>query len=77
MTVLHLKGRTGGDGTVRLGDVSLGVPNADVDVTFSIKPPVTDDAAWKAQMRRLLDELGEVHLESYPRRPLKDKWSEA
>ena len=44
----------------------------------SLPPLITSDTAWKAQMRKLLlSEPGEVHVEAYPRNPMRDPWSDA
>jgi len=79
MTVLHLKSKTGPDGKIRLGEMTLGIPDAEVDVTVSVtsSPPITSDAAWKARMRKLLSEIGNVHVEAYPRKPMRDPWGDA
>ena len=43
--------------------------------------PITSDVAWKAEMRKLLSEIGagggEVHVEAYPRKPMRDPWGDA
>ena len=51
MTVLHLQSTTGPDGTVHLGDVPLGVPDAKVHVTFSIEEQLSDEQ-WRKEMRK-------------------------
>jgi hypothetical protein len=55
--------------------VSVGVPNADVDVTVTVKSTMSDDQ-WKQEMRELLDSMGDIHVESLPRTPMKDPWGE-
>ena len=74
MTVLHLKSTAGPDGTVKF---DTGIPGAEVDIIASIKGKPVSDEQWKKEMRELLDNLGEVHLEEYPKHPLRDRWSEA
>jgi hypothetical protein len=69
--VLRLK--SGPDGKVL---VDVGAPNAEVELTYSVKPGAYDDAAWKAEMRKLLDGMGEVHVEEYPRTPMRDPWED-
>jgi hypothetical protein len=76
MTILHLKSKAGPDGKVHLGDMDVGVPHADVDITLAVNQQPVDDVAWKAEMRKLLDDLGDVHLEELPRTPLRDPWKE-
>jgi hypothetical protein len=76
MTVLRLKSKAGPDGKAHLGDLDVGIPNAEIDVTVTVKPEAIDDATWKREMRRLLDDLGDVHLEELPRTPYKDPWKE-
>jgi hypothetical protein len=76
MTVLHLQSTTGPDGTVHVGDVPMGVPDAEVDITLTVKERISDEQ-WRKEMREILDSMGDIHVESYPRHPLRDPWSEA
>jgi hypothetical protein len=76
MTVLHLESKTGPDGTMRLGDIPLGVPDAKVNITLTVETRISDDL-WRKEMREILDSMGDIHVESYPRHPVKDPWSEA
>ena len=73
MTVLHLKSKAGSDGMVQF---NAGVPGAEVDIVASVTDQISDEK-WREEMRRLLDSLGDVHLETYPRHPLRDPWSQA
>ena len=73
MTVLHLKSKAGPDGIVRF---DAGVPGADVDIVASVKDKPISDEQWKKEMRELLDSMGDIHVEAYPRTPLRDPWSQ-
>jgi hypothetical protein len=42
MTIFHIKSKAGPDGKIHLGEMDVGVPNADVDVTVSFR---TDQSA--------------------------------
>lgn len=72
MAVLHLKSTAGPDGIVTF---DAGTPGAEVDIVASVKPKISDDQ-WRKEIGELLDSLGDVHLERYPRRPMRDRWSE-
>ncbi len=54
-----------------------GAPGADVDIVASVKEKPISDEQWKKEMRELLDSMGDIHVESYPRHPVRDPWSEA
>jgi hypothetical protein len=74
MTVLHLKSKAGPDGTVQF---DTGVPGAEVDIVASIKGAPISDEQWKKEMGELLDSMGDIHVETYPRTPVRDPWSES
>ena len=76
MTILHVKSKSGPDGKVHLGDMDVGIPDAEVDVTVAVKSDLLNDVAWKTEMRKLLNELGEVHVQELPRTTLRDPWKE-
>ena len=74
MTVLHLKSKAGPDGKVQF---DTGIPGAEVDIVASVKDKPISDEQWKKEMREILDSMGDIHVETYPRVPMKDPWSES
>jgi len=74
VTVLHLTSKAGPDGKV---EFDTGMPDAEVDIVASIKPKPVSDEQWKKEMRELLDSMGDIHVEAYPRDPVRDPWSES
>jgi hypothetical protein len=74
MTVLHFKSKAGPDGKVQ---IDTGIPGAEVDIVASVQEKPVSDEQWKKEMGELLDSLGEVHLQQLPRKPMRDRWSEA
>ncbi len=72
MTVLHLKSKAGPDGIVKF---DVGEPGADVDIVASVTPRISDEQ-WRKEMRDILDSMGDIHVEVYPRNPVRDPWSE-
>jgi hypothetical protein len=75
-TVLHLKSKAGPDGKVHLGDMDVGQPGADVDIVVSINKKQLTQEEWRREMEALLNDMADVHLETYPRNPVRDPWSE-
>lgn len=73
MTVLHLKSKAGHDGIVKF---DAGIPDAEVDIIASVTPKMSDEQ-WRKEMGEILDSMGDVHLETYPRHPVRDPWSES
>lgn len=76
MTILHLKSVAGPDGKVYIGPMDVGRPGAEVDITLSVKDQISDEQ-WRREMRDLLDSMGNIHVEAYPRHPVRDPWSQA
>ncbi len=74
MTILHQNLKAGPDGKLHVGDIDVGVPDAEVEVTFSVRQKTMTQEQWSNEMRALLNDLGEVHIEEYPRTPIRDPW---
>lgn len=55
MTILHLKSKAGPDGKLRLGEMDVGVPNADVNVTLEL--PSGQSAAGDEELKRRWEEF--------------------
>ena len=74
--IFHLKSKAGPDGKIRLGEVDVGKPGADVDIVFSVQQQALPQEEWRRRMESLLNDMSDVPLEAYPRHPVRDPWSE-